>query len=212
MPGRCTDVSAILDFWFGNSDPAVPVQARTALWFGAAPDTDQSVRDRFGALHQALCQGQVADMVRTPAGRLAFIICVDQFSRNLYRGDKRAFAADRRALDAAIIGVEGGVQRSFGLHQRAFFYLPFEHAEDDRMQSVSVALYTKLVEGAAAEDRPAAERYLRFAVQHQRVIDEFGRFPGRNAALGRTTTRDEFSYLRQPAAGPVGFAGDSGSA
>lgn len=198
-------VPSVLEFWFGSSDPGAQVKGRMDLWFGADEATDAKVREQYGSLHAAACRGEADNMVQTPGGRLAFILLIDQFSRNIYRGSHRAFAQDRRALHAALDGIDAGVDKSFGMHQRAFMYLPLEHAEDRHLQQRSVELFTALRDGSPKNMRAMAETYLDHAIAHQKVIEEFGRFPHRNSMLSRTTTSDEFNYLRKPGAGFGGY-------
>lgn len=201
MPVSPAFVPSILEFWFGSSDPGAQVPARMHLWFTPDEATDALIRERYGPLHAAACRGEAESLCRTPGGRLAYIILIDQFSRNLYRGSHRAYAQDRRALHAALEGIDLGEDQTFGLHQRAFVYLPLEHAEDRHLQQRSVELFTRLRDEAPPDLAKVAQVYLDHALAHQKVIDEFGRFPHRNSYLGRTTTIEEFAYLRKPGAG-----------
>jgi len=201
MPVSPAFVPAILDFWFGTSDPGAQVQARMGDWFHGTPELDAEVRRRFGDAYQEAVVGRAEGMLATPGGRLAYIILIDQFSRNIHRASPDAFSADGRSLRASIDGIAAGVDRGFGLHQRAFFYLPLEHAEDRDLQARSVALFTALREDAPPALKPQAQVYLDFAVRHRELVERFGRFPHRNATLGRTTTIEEFAWLRKPGAG-----------
>ena len=126
----------------------------------------------------------------TPRGTLALIILLDQFSRNLHRNSPEAFAADGKAREIARTAIERGIDRMLGEVERMFVYLPFEHSEDLADQDQSVRLFTSL-----------GEDMTRYAEDHRDVIRRFGRFPHRNAALGRTSTPDELAYLAQPDAG-----------
>lgn len=194
-------VPTILDFWFGSADPAAAVAPRVDFWFRGGDALDQQVADKFGDVLVAAGNGEAEAWRSTVGGRLAYIILLDQFSRNIHRNDRRAYANDNRALRAALEGLDLGVDRQLGLHQRAFFYLPLEHSEDPRVQNRSVELYTALHAGASDADREVAGIYLKYALAHKDVIDTFGRYPHRNHVLGRTTTMDEFAYLRKPGAG-----------
>jgi len=178
------------------------VASRTALWFRGGSDMDGEITDRFGATLDDLAAGKGESWLRTPGGRLAYVVVLDQFSRNVYRGSPRAFRQDGQALRATLGGLEVGVDKQFGLHQRAFFYLPLEHSEDPTTQERSIECFSSLTDLATTdEERQAAATYLRFAEDHKRIIERFGRYPHRNMALGRTTTSDEWSYLRRPGAG-----------
>lgn len=195
-------IPTVLEFWFGSADPAAPVPARTEMWFRGGADLDAEIADRFGATLDALAAGQGESWLKAPGGRLAYVVVLDQFSRNVYRGSPHAFHQDARALRATLEGLELGVDRHYGLHQRAFFYLPLEHSEDPAMQERSIECYASLAEVARTDDeRRAAESYLRYAEEHRRIIERFGRYPHRNMVLGRTTTSEEWSYLRRPGAG-----------
>ncbi|MCK6504315.1 DUF924 domain-containing protein [Myxococcota bacterium] len=205
MPVSPAFVPSILEFWFGSSDPGAQVAARMHLWFTPDEATDQLIRERYGPLHAAACRGEAENLCATPGGRLAYILLIDQFSRNLFRGSPRAFAHDRRSLHAALEGIDQGQDLAFGLHQRAFVYLPLEHAEDRHLQQRSVELFTRLKADASPDQAAAAQTYLDHAIAHRKVIDEFGRFPHRNQILGRTTTIEEFAYLRKPGAGFGGY-------
>ncbi|MES2643490.1 MAG: DUF924 family protein [Myxococcota bacterium] len=179
----------ILRFWFGAADlRAVPSPATPRRWFTPDPAFDAEIADRFGALLDGDPEA-VEAWAATPAGALAAILTFDQFPRNVFRGQARAFATDARALRLATACVAARFDQEMGVSQRAFVYLPFEHAEDIASQDRSVALFQEL-----ATD-PAGALYLSFAESHHATIARFGRFPGRNAALGRTATPEEEAYL-----------------
>ena len=180
----------VLDFWFG----ALPLTQR-AEWFKKDPAFDDTIRRRFGALVEtALAQGLPWNA--TPHDRLAQLIVLDQFPRNLFRGDARAFAGDARALQLALGLVDDGSHLALHPLQRWFAYLPLEHAEDLALQDRCVALCAAL-----AADAPGFDGALDYARRHRDVIAQFGRFPHRNAALGRASTADEAAYLATPGAG-----------
>jgi uncharacterized protein (DUF924 family) len=184
----------ILDFWF---DPA-----RAAQWFAADACFDGQIRLHFGAAVEAAAQGQLDDWAAaTPASWLALLILLDQFPRNLYRGSARAWKADVKAQRVALSGLDDGFDQSLPPLQRVFAYLPLEHAEDMRLQQRSVALFETLQAQVGADERERFGDFLDYARRHREVIARFGRFPHRNAALGRTNTLDEASYLAQPGAG-----------
>lgn len=190
MPATAQDV---LDFWFA--------EANAAHWFAADDAFDARIRERFGSAVQAAADGRLDDWARTPSGWLALLILLDQFPRNLYRNDPRAWAADAGAQRVALSGLARGDDRQLPAVQRVFAYLPLEHAEDPALQRRSVALFEALLAEAVAEQRRPFEDYLDYARRHREVIARFGRFPHRNAALGRPSTPEELHYLAQPGAG-----------
>ncbi len=189
------DAGDVLDFWFGAPGSENYGQFRES-WFRKDDAFDRKIAGRFGPVIEAALRGELADWAASARGSLAQIVVLDQFTRNVFRGSARAFAGDARALAVARRMVEAGQDRELLPVQRGFVYLPYEHAEDLATQEDSVALYTRLV----AED-PRLQGMLDYAEAHRDVIRRFGRFPHRNAALGRATTPDETLYLSQPGAG-----------
>lgn len=190
MPATAQDV---LDFWF--------VEAGAAHWFAADAALDAQIRARFGEAVEAAANGRLDDWRATPAGWLALLILLDQFPRNLYRDDPRAWAADASAQRVALSGLARGDDRQLPAVQRVFAYLPLEHAEDSALQRRSVELFETLLAEAAPERRQQFEDYLDYARRHREVIARFGRFPHRNATLGRPSTPQETLYLAQPGTG-----------
>ena len=183
----------ILDFWFD--------EAHVAHWFAADATFDAQIRMRFGAAAEAAGNGALDDWAATPPGWLALLILLDQFPRNLHRGDGRAWAQDVRAQRVALSGIDRGDDRKLAPLQRVFAYLPLEHAEDIALQQRSVALFEALCADAPSEQRGQFAGFLDYARRHREVIARFGRFPHRNAALGRADTPEESIYLAQPGAG-----------
>ena len=183
----------ILDFWFEPS--------HAAHWFAADACFDEQIRRRFGAEVQAAAQGQRDEWAGAPESWLALLILLDQFPRNLYRGSARAWKADVKAQRVALSGLADGFDQSLPPLQRVFAYLPLEHAEDMRLQRRSVVLFETLQAQVGADERERFGDFLDYARRHREVIARFGRFPHRNAVLGRTSTPDEVSYLAQPGAG-----------
>lgn len=174
---------AIIDFWFNELEPKD--------WFVKNDALDQQIITRFGPIHLALA-AQVPEAWRATAETvLALIIVYDQFPRNIYRGTPLAFATDGLALNKARAAVDAGLDQQVGEVWRTFFYMPFEHAEVLSEQDRSVDLFARL----------GNEQTLDYAHQHRNVIARFGRFPHRNAILGRASTADEIAYLSEPGAG-----------
>lgn len=192
---RAAEPEDVLAFWFGRPADTDYGQPRAA-WFRKDPAFDAAIRGRFLPTVEAALVGGLADWATTPAGALALLLVLDQFPRNLFRGEARAFAGDPQALALATTVVDRGWDAGLLPVQRAFVYLPFEHSEVLADQDRSVALFAAL---AAAH--PAAAGYLDYAHRHRDVIVRFGRFPHRNAALGRPSTPGETAYLALPGSG-----------
>lgn len=179
------DAAAVLDFWFGDEPAARP------QWFRKDAAFDAQIGARFGALiDSALAGTRFGD---SPAERLAALVVLDQFTRNVFRDTPRAFAGDAAALDLALGLCERGDDLVLPVWQRAFAYLPFEHAEDRTLQDRAVAAFEAL-----AREQPQVASMLDYAHRHREVIRRFGRFPHRNAILGRASTADELAFLEQP--------------
>lgn len=193
---RTMTAQDILDFWF--LPPSDPGHGSTrALWFRKDDAFDAAISERFGALiAQAVAGGLREWDEQGPTGTLARILVLDQFTRNVHRGTPASFAGDALALAAARQLVDTGADQALSPVQRWFAYMPFEHAEDARMQEQSVALFTAL-----ACEHEGYEGALDYAHRHRGVIARFGRFPHRNPILGRASTPDEADYLAQPGAG-----------
>lgn len=171
---------ALLRFWFTDTQPA--------QWWRVDPAFDALLAQRYGALHQSAAAGELAGWRATPAGRLAEVIVLDQFSRNIHRGTPRAFAHDGMALVLAQHAVAAGADAALAPQQRAFLYLPYMHSESPRIQADSERLYRAL--GLAGN--------LDAALRHRAIVDRFGRYPHRNAVLGRESTAEELAFLQQP--------------
>lgn len=186
----------VLDFWFGPLDAdGFCVEDRDRLWFRGGEDTDRRIRERFAACVEQALNGELDDWASTPRGRLALIILLDQFTRNIHRGSAAAFGGDARALELARDGVERGLDRRLAPIERTFFYLPFEHAEDRDIQEQAVALFRALRDELPERLRARVESALDYAIQHRDIIARFGRFPHRNRALDRPSTPEELKYL-----------------
>ncbi len=179
----------VLAFWFGEPASAT---AR-AEWFRKDPALDTLIRHRFGATLQAALAGGLRDWDAQPGTALARIVLLDQFTRNSFRDTAQAFAGDALAVQAASALVASGGHLQLSPLQRWFAYLPFEHAEDLGQQAQSLHLF-----GALAAEHPALGDALLWAQKHQAVVARFGRYPHRNALLGRESTAAESAFLREP--------------
>lgn len=168
----------VLDFWFSpDMEPH---------WFAKSDAIDARIRDQFAATYEAAHRRELDHWAETPDGALALIVVLDQFPRNIFRSTGRAFESNDIALDHARAAVDAGFDQNLDTRQRAFLYLPFEHSEDLPDQTRSVELFEALGDPG----------YLDYAVQHRDIIQKFGRFPHRNAALDRQNTPDEDEFLK----------------
>mgnify|MGYP006294860113 CR=1 FL=1 len=191
--------STLIDFWFGPGDDDAATAARQAgLWWRKDPATDAEIRSRFESWLRAAEQGRLDDWCDSADGRLALILLTDQLPRNMYRGRPDMFRFDARARALCVEGLEAGVDRELRPIERVFFYLPLEHSEDADHQAWCVDLMRSLARDVRDEWRPVFEEFVGYAEAHHRIIDRFGRFPHRNAILGRRSTAAEIEFLEQP--------------
>ncbi|TVQ20466.1 MAG: DUF924 domain-containing protein [Leptolyngbya sp. DLM2.Bin15] len=187
------DSSTILAFWFGEPIQTPNYAERRSIWFGKDPDLDQEIGDRFLSTYRQAAAGELDHWQQTPLDCLALVIVLDQFSRNLFRQQAQAFATDGKALSIAQGAIAQGFDQQLHPVHRIFLYLPLEHSEDRAIQQESVTLFQRL-----AEAYPELNDTYDYALRHQRVIEQFGRFPHRNIALGRDSTPEEQEFLKQP--------------
>ena len=187
-----TNAQAVLDFWFAAHGEPEHGAVRD-LWFRKSFDTDRQINERFGPLIEQALRGELETWAAEPQTALAQIILLDQFTRNSFRDTPRAFAGDKRALAAAMAMVGARHDEQLLPVQRVFVYLPFEHAEGIVMQEEALRLFNRLVASA-----PELQNMLDYAQRHHDVVKRFGRFPHRNAILGRHSTTDEIEFLKQP--------------
>lgn len=191
-------ITEILDFWFGFlPGPNYFPQDKMPIWFASSPEIDRQIRDNFGQDVINAERGEYNNWRDTPHGRLALIILLDQFSRHIYRKQPQEFMFDRMARALVIEGIQKGDDKRLYPIERAFFYLPLEHAEDLQMQNLSVASYQQLLVASPEALKPQMEDFLQAAIMHQQQIARFGRFPYRNAILGRDSTPEETVFLMQ---------------
>lgn len=189
------DPHALLDFWFGASRTrAAAIPERMAFWFQPSTLEDAAVAEHFGDALVLASGGHLTGWLIDPHGRLALILTLDQAARVIHRRRAEAFAHDGQALATALAGIEAGVDERLGLAERAFFYMPLQHAEDPLVQHQSVARYQALVE-AFPEQADIAQSFLGHAREHAEIIERFGRYPHRNEVLGRESTKKEIDFL-----------------
>ena len=169
-----------LDFWFGT--------LKRADWFARSDDVDRVLAERFGATYEQIARATL-DVARMSEHEvLAAVIALDQIPRNIFRGTPRSFGTDAKALAVTDAAVARGHDKSLGLHERLFLYLPLEHSEDLSDQERAVDLISALGDA----------EYTRYAIAHRAIILRFGRFPHRNAILDRTSTPEEIAFLAEP--------------
>ena len=192
MPSEVGSAKAeeVLDFWFGREGEPGYGEFREA-WFRKDPEFDRTLRERFQDLHEAAARGDLDAWRDEARSCLALVILLDQFPRNMFRGDPRSYATDRKAQEIAEYAVDRALDRELPAFQRMFLYMPFMHSEDLEHQRRSVELFRVL----GGDEEGDSSHY---AVRHMEIIERFGRFPHRNEVLGRRTTPEEAEFLTQP--------------
>jgi len=186
----------VLRFWFdGVADHAEAITARSQVWFQVDPEFDRLCRERFGALHERAARGELDEWQETARGALALVIVLDQFSRNIHRGTGAAFACDERALACCLHARRRGFDEALRPVERMFLYMPFQHTENRERQDESVEVWKALAAGVDAALADYFEGSIEHAREHRDIVHRFGRFPHRNAALGRESTPEERRYL-----------------
>jgi len=193
-----TRIEQILSFWFGEIDAdGLAKQEQAKRWFRASAETDKLIRERFESDLQKAIQGQLTSWEQYPRGRLALIVLLDQFSRNIYRGTAQAFAQDELALSLCLQGIDIGHDLALQSVERTFYYLPMEHTENLEIQDKCVQHYEQLVASVPPATAKKLQSSLDYVISHRDIIARFGRFPHRNKLLGRASTAAEREYLSQ---------------
>jgi uncharacterized protein (DUF924 family) len=195
------EISQVLAFWFGadrNDRPTI--DARMDRWFGSDPAFDAEVGRRFGDLVERASKGRLAGWAASARGRLALILLLDQFRRNIYRGKPEAFRRDAQALKLCVEGAMTGDYKTLDPFEQAFFFMPLQHAESLKVQERSVKIYSGLVAGVSDTLKATFATFAQFAELHRDIVATYGRFPHRNRILGRADTASEREFL---AAGPT---------
>ena len=184
-------------YWFGETlaDPTA-IEGRKAFWFGPDPARDREMAARWTTAVEDASAGRLDRMGEHPNGRLALILLLDQFPRNIYRRDPRCFARDGRARYLMRDGMSRLMDLELSPIERTFFYMPLQHSEFLEDQESSVARYEQLLSEIDTALRPQFEGFLRFAIEHRDIVARFGRFPHRNAILGRLDTPEEAAFLK----------------
>jgi uncharacterized protein (DUF924 family) len=174
------NIATVIDFWFNQLTPA--------QWYAKSDALDQQIKEAFLDVHRAVVAGECDLWRDTAEGRLAEIIILDQFSRNMFRGSAMSFAYDSQALTLAQEAVRHGVDQQFSAQKKQFLYMPYMHSESLVVHQTAVALF----------DQPGLEESLEFEYKHLAIIQRFGRYPHRNELLGRASTLEELEFLQQP--------------
>jgi len=197
-PPKVASPSQVLDFWLGDGiTQDWPTQDLGKRWFSGGTELDAEIRMRFGAAVDQALTGGLRDWEQPPLHRLALVILLDQFTRNIFRGTARAFAGDARAQQLVRQAVAAGEDQQLPWAARLFLYMPLMHAESPALQDECVAHFTRLVADAPQALKQRLQGNLDYAHQHRDIIALFGRFPYRNAVLGRADTPEEKDFLRK---------------
>ncbi len=186
----------VLDFWFDGCEQDAPhIDARMDRWFGNDAGLDEEIGARFGELVEQASGDQLNHWARNPRGRLALIILLDQFRRNIHRGTAEAFSLDGKALQFCVDGIVDRSYKTLRPEEQVFFFMPLQHAESNKLQDKSVSIYRALVNNVSETQRETFLTTAQFAELHRDIVAQFGRFPHRNRVLGRENTEAEEAYL-----------------
>jgi len=189
-------IDAILSFWFKEQTLSAPqIDQRMETWFSEDPIFDHEIEKEFAGEVAKASTGELDHWAHNALGRLALIILIDQFRRNIHRGTAKAFSKDKLALKLCVQGAMEKKDQGLTPIQRVFFYMPLQHAESRKVQAKSVELYDRLAESVSPTLRETFMTVAQFAELHKDIIDRFGRFPHRNTLLNRENTREEDEYL-----------------
>lgn len=188
-------IMKVLDNWFEYDHNHVPL-FENEVWWVKSKEVDDTIRFQYKDLHKQAIQGGLKDWLDTPRGTLAYVILIDQFSRNMYRNSPKAYAYDQLALTVAKDAIKKGEDQKLSLTERVFLYMPLEHSENVDDQNQSVALFEKLYQDTPKDYQPLAAKFLKYAKEHQKIIQQFNRFPHRNKVLSRKSTPEEVAFLK----------------
>jgi uncharacterized protein (DUF924 family) len=192
-------IETILTFWFREHELSAPqIDRRMDVWFSEDETFDREIREQFADDVEKASNGELDHWASHPRGRLALILLLDQFRRNIYRNSADAFAKDRLALKLCVEGAMEKKDEGLTPIQRVFFYMPLQHAESKKVQAKSVALFNRLAQAVSPTYRETFLTIAHFAELHHDIIEQFGRFPHRNRLLGRENTAAENEYLSDP--------------
>lgn len=190
------DIRRILDFWFSDGAMDQPtIDSRMDRWFTADPGFDALIRQEFGSLVDRASRGLLNHWTEAPEGRLALILLLDQFRRNIHRGTPKAFSRDAQAVKLCVEGAAIGAYKQLTALQQAFYFMPLQHAESLKIQQRSVKIYEGMLAGASETLKATFATFAQFAELHHDIVAAHGRFPHRNRILGRPDTPEEAAYL-----------------
>ena len=189
-------IDSVLAFWFKEKELSAPqIDGRMDVWFGEDKLFDEEIARKFADDVQLASEGMLDHWSHEPRGRLALILLLDQFRRNIYRNTAQAFAKDKAALKLCVEGAMEKKDKGLTPIQRAFFYMPLQHAESRKVQRKACSIYNKLAEAVSPTYRETFETMAQFAELHADIVEQFGRFPHRNAIMKRQNTQEEDEYL-----------------
>lgn len=189
-------IEAVLSFWFKEAELSAPqIDRRMDTWFGEDRVFDHEIEKEFLDEVESASKGQLDHWAHQPRGRLALILLLDQFRRNIFRNTAKAYARDRAALKLCVEGAMEKKDKGLSAIERVFYYMPLQHTESRKVQAKSVELYNKLAGAVSATHRETFSTIAQFAELHRDIIEQFGRFPHRNKILGRKNTPEEDEYL-----------------
>ncbi len=189
-------IDAVLSFWFREQTLGAPqIDARMDTWFGEDPVFDHEIEENFAGDIERASNGELMHWAESPRGRLALILLIDQFRRNVHRNTAQAFSHDKLALKLCVEGAMNKLDSKLAPIERVFFYMPLQHAESRKVQAKSVDIYNRLARAVSETYRETFETIAQFAELHRDIIEQFGRFPHRNKLLGRENTAEEAEYL-----------------
>jgi uncharacterized protein (DUF924 family) len=189
-------IDAVLSFWFRQQALSAPqIDRRMETWFNEDPVFDLEIEKEFADEVEKASSGALDHWGKLPRGRLALIILIDQFRRNIHRNTSKAFSKDQLALKICVEGAMQKKDRELSPIQKVFYYMPLQHAESRKVQAKSVEIFRRLAETVSATERETFMTVAQFAELHKDIIDQFGRFPHRNKMLNRQNTPEEDEYL-----------------
>jgi uncharacterized protein (DUF924 family) len=189
-------IDAILEFWFKEQELTAPqIDRRLDVWFGADEVFDLECKKEFAGDVEMASAGQLDHWAEQPLGRLALILLLDQFRRNIYRNTAQAFEMDKAALKLCVEGARDKKDKGLTPVQQAFFYMPLQHTESRKVQEKAVEIFNRLAEAVSPTYRETFATMAQFAELHRDIVERFGRFPHRNELLGRGNTAEEDEYL-----------------
>ena len=192
----------LLDWWFGTAETSRAIAAdKGKLWFGKRDSQDLEARERFGDWVEQALAGGLTEWTQGPEGWLALVLLLDQLPRMIFRETPKAFSGDLRAQKLVAQGIAADFDRALRPIQRVFIYLVFEHCEHLAVQNEAISRFTELMSQQPEADRAVFADNLDYAERHQQIIARFGRFPHRNAVLGRESTAEELAFLKRPGSG-----------